>query len=50
MQKAASMISLAPLPASYNKLSQVDISKLDMNEIGDSDDSVTALQAQLKKE
>lgn len=49
MQKAASMISGMP-SSSFNKISADTISKLNLNEIGDSEDSVTELQAQLKRE
>lgn len=40
MQKAASLVSGAPA-SSFNKISPDTISKLDLNEIGDSEDSVT---------
>jgi len=44
MQKAAAMVN-APTPSNYaiNKISAEAISRLDLNEIGDSEDSVTEL-------
>ena len=49
VQKAASMVT-GGAAGSFKRISPASISKLDLNEIGDSEDSVVELQEQLKRE